>query len=316
MNTRTIKKKLKQKHEDFVSSIEDEKIRDYLNNDTMITGGCIASMLLNEKVNDYDYYFRSFEAAKEVAAYFVNKFIDLNPKSDKTLPTLVTEDNKRVRIKIQSAGIVGENSDTEEYEYFEQGPEEEGEEYIEKAIEEVSEADEIDGETLDQELPPYRPVYLTDNAITLSDNVQLIIRFFGSARDIHSNFDFVHCKNWYSPKENRLYFHKKSLESLLTKELKYIGSKYPVCSVFRLRKFLKRGWHINAGEILKILLQVSELDLTNIETLEDQLTGVDTAYFQELIWILKKQEEYYKDADVDYKPEVGYVATLVDRIFS
>src|SRR3546814_2858608 len=73
------------------------------------------------------------------------------------------------------------------------------------------------------------------------------------------------------------------LESLLCKELRYVGSKYPVCSVIRLRKLIRRGWVINAGQILKMMMQVSELDLTNPAVLQDQLTGVDSAYFIELM---------------------------------
>ncbi|HXJ41375.1 MAG TPA: hypothetical protein VNH18_18985, partial [Bryobacteraceae bacterium] len=60
--------------------------------------------------------------------------------------------------------------------------------------------------------------------------------------------------------------------------------------LFRLRKFIKRGWSINAGQILKIAFQVSELDLNNLEVLEDQLTGVDVAYFVQLITKLKEKD--------------------------
>jgi hypothetical protein len=97
------------------------------------------------------------------------------------------------------------------------------------------------------------------------------------------------------------------MESILAKELRYVGSKYPICSVVRLRKFIARGWRINAGQILKMAMQISELDLTDISVLEDQLTGVDTAYFLQLIEKLKE-----KDPE---KVNAAYLVEIIDRMF-
>lgn len=44
---------------------------------------------------------------------------------------------------------------------------------------------------------------------------------------------------------------------------------------------------INAGTYLKILWQVAELDLKDPVTLQEQLVGVDVAYFSMLIDVLK-----------------------------
>jgi hypothetical protein len=53
---------------------------------------------------------------------------------------------------------------------------------------------------------------------------------------------------------------------------------------------LKRGWNISAGEMLKVMFQISELDLKNPDVLEEQLIGVDVAYFSALINILRNVE--------------------------
>jgi hypothetical protein len=45
-----------------------------------------------------------------------------------------------------------------------------------------------------------------------------------------------------------------------------------------MKKFIQRGW-TKRGRNPKMLFQVSELDLKNIEVLEEQLIGVDVAYF-------------------------------------
>ena len=54
-------------------------------------------------------------------------------------------------------------------------------------------------------------------------------------------------------------------------------------------------------------MQISELDLTSIPVLQDQLTGVDTAYFVQLIERLKE-----KDPE---KVNAGYLVEIIDRLF-
>jgi hypothetical protein len=93
--------------------------------------------------------------------------------------------------------------------------------------------------------------------------------------------------------------------------LKYNGSLYPVCSLFRLRKFIKRGWSISAGDILKMAMQISEIDLRDPVILRDQLTGVDALYFNMLIDALDKNEQ-----NSEGKYSVPYILTIIDRIFS
>jgi hypothetical protein len=334
VNRRSIAIQLMRKHKDFLESIEDTEIKQRVAEDSIITGGCIASMLLNEKVSDYDYYFTNKRTTLAVTKYYTNLFTkkrEANGKEDSfaTIPVVYTEKNNekvketedfdRVRIMLKSSGIAGTNTNLKDYEYFEtMSSEEETERYLGDIIESelpsveelLIEGDKVDAEKLEKE-GKYQPLYISDNAITLSGKIQLVIRFFGTPKEIHDNFDYVHCTNYFVPKAGKLVLTKLATESLLAKELKYMGSLYPVCSIIRLRKFLKNGWHINAGQLLKICLQISKLDLENIRVLEDQLTGVDTAYFSELIRKLKVKQEL----DADFVPDMPYVASLVDKIF-
>jgi hypothetical protein len=315
MNRRRINQCLANKFDDWRESIEDKGVREKVEKNSIITGGAIASMLLGEEVHDFDIYFTNFSTALDVAEYYVEKFCAPRRGSgnDKiTLPEPHVEGD-RIRIRIQSAGIFGEETEVSDYEYFESRPNEEGERFINQAVQRnLSEADEIPADAIDElEKKPYRPVFLTDNAITLSNRVQIVIRFYGDADKIHSNYDFIHCTNYWESSTKKVTLRAEAMESLLSKHLYYSGSKYPVCSIIRLRKFLKRGWHINAGQMLKIMFQVSALDLNDIAVLEDQLTGVDAAYFVQLIDALKQQ----KSKDEDFRFDEPYLATLVDRIF-
>jgi hypothetical protein len=131
----------------------------------------------------------------------------------------------------------------------------------------------------------YLPIAITDNAVTLSDGIQFITRFTGSPEEIHKNFDFAHVKSYMTSKG--LVLDTFAMQCILTKELKYIGSRYPLSSIIRTRKFIKRGWTCGASEYLKMIYDVSNLDLNSVEVLKDQLIGVDVLHFNALISKLK-----------------------------
>lgn len=288
MKTKTINKVLSAKINQWFESIEDETVRDIARKNTIVTGGAIASMLLNEPVNDFDLYFRTTDAALKVAKYYVSAFA----KNTGFTMAVTTESDGRIKLTTESgrrgetAGVVPSLSDDES----------------DEGLGDVSGV-----ESGNDDVAPYRPVFLSSNAITLSNKIQIIVRFAGEPDQIHENYDFVHCTNYWTSWEEKTVLRQAALEALLSRELRYVGSKYPVCSVIRLRKFIKRGWTINAGQILKMIMQISELDLTNPAVLEDQLTGVDSAYFIELMSKLR-------DKDPE-KVNSAYLAEIIDRIF-
>lgn len=156
----------------------------------------------------------------------------------------------------------------------------------------------------------YRPIFLSTNAITLSNKIQVVLRFYGDVDVIHENYDFVHATNYWTYSTGTV-LNQKALESILNKELQYIGSKYPICSLVRTRKFIKRGWQINAGQYVKMSFQISKLDLENIYVLEDQLVGVDSIYFLNFINNLKKK--YLSDKNFVLTQD--YLTTVIDKIF-
>lgn len=290
MKAKTIKAVIAKKMSEWWKSIDDEAVRKLAEENTIVTGGCIASMLLRETVSDFDAYLRTKEAAAALANYYVKKFSESQQH-----PMAVSVEDDRIRITTQS-GSRGETAGDIKTLNDPGSIEDAYEETEEKAL-----ATEDDGK------PKFRPVFISTNAITLSHKVQVVLRFFGEPHDIHKNYDFVHCTNYWSSWDKELILHKDALESLLSKELRYVGSKYPVCSVFRLRKFIARQWTINAGQVLKMCMQISALDLTDIKVLEDQLTGVDVSYFIQVIEKLKENDPE--------KVNAAYLVEIIDRMF-
>ena len=315
MKKKTINQVINKKFDEFLSSIKDPAVQKLVKKNTIVTGGCIASMLLKEQVNDFDMYFTNKETVLAVAKYYVHQFLSVNHPThtnEQGILIEVQEEGGRVKIYIKSAGVASETSG-DNYQYFESRPEGEADDYIQQVVNAVAESDEKEIEIPNDNR--YRPVFLSANAITLSDKVQIVIRFYGDPDNIHQHYDYVHCTNYWTSKDRKVVLKQDALEALMAKELIYIGSKYPICSIIRTRKFIKRGYTINAGQYLKMAFQISELDLTDLEVLEDQLTGVDVAYFYELIDGLKKHTDKQKEEGKDFRLTYGYLTTIIDKIF-
>tara|TARA_R110000822_G_scaffold287070_1_gene408379 strand:+ start:145 stop:1050 length:906 start_codon:yes stop_codon:yes gene_type:complete len=276
MQTKTIKKVIIKKMNAWLESITNNDLRKRVKDNLLVSGGSIASMFLKEDVNDYDIYIQDMDVLRDLAEYYCNdKVLDGRFKEKylaERFPEIVANNGM-----IYDDGILKECL-SEHYVRINNLKPDQVKLDISGAGEKIKIAEEDNDN--------YLVVFLSQNAISLSNDVQIVLRFNGTVDQVHKTFDFMHATNYFTFKDG-LVLNEKALESLLTKELKYQGSLYPLTSIIRMKKFILRGWSINAGEILKIMFQISELDLKNIKVLEEQLIGVDVAYFSALIEILR-----------------------------
>lgn len=307
MKKSTIKLVLRKKIKEWLNSIKDEPLQQYLAQNIIVTGGSIPSMLLGEDIKDYDIYFKTRTAVINIANYYVNYFNEKNGKLPiigtapcnpavklTTIKNIKGVEEERVVIYIQSSGVAGEEQ--EGYQYFEAQNEVEADVFATSIVTNFKAKDE----------GKYRPVYMSQNAITLSDKLQIVIRFYGNPEEIHKNFDFVHATGYYDYWEDNLQIPVEAYESLMSKALIYNGSLYPIASLFRIRKFIERGWRISAGQILKMIWQLNEVDLNDNAILQEQLIGVDQAYMYQLVQALRQAEG---------KIDATYIAKIIDNIF-
>lgn len=302
MNSKNIKKHLKAKLKDWMEHIDNEEVKKTVSENVIITGGALVSLLTGEVVHDYDVYFRTKEACIAVARYYIDKWN--KEHADKPVVLKVDYNSGKVQCFVSSKGIADENEQGgNEISYnFDTTPEEDDVVGIESEQKE---------DTKDDSKEKYRPRFITSNAITLSNKIQIVTRFYGEVEDIHKNYDFAHCTCAWSSWDNAVYLPQKALECIINKELYYIGSMYPLCSIIRTRKYVERGYHINAGQYVKMCMQLNALDLTNVQVLEDQLTGVDTTYFQMMIDELRKHQEETGNEKVD----TTYAMELINKLF-
>lgn len=286
MQIKTIQKTIQNKLNEWLETIENKDLSESLNDNLLLSGGSIASMLLNSDVNDYDIYIQDMDILLQLTKYYAKKFdiMILDGRQKKQLMqddfnegensySIAVNNLKKDQIKLYFGGKAG------------------------RSVNESKEKDDLN----------YDPLFFSPNAISLSNNIQIVTRFNGNPEQIHKTFDFIHATNYFTFKDG-LVTNKKALESLITKQLYYQGSLYPLTSIIRMKKFIKRGWNINAGEILKIMFQISELNLKNPNVLEEQLIGVDIAYFGKLIEILRGVDSN--------KLTSNYLNTIIDKVFN
>lgn len=282
---KTIKKIIDKKMQSWIASITDERVRDIASKNVIVTGGCIASMAMGDRVNDFDVYFRTKESTAAIAEYYANVAntsgfmpdeLEVEIRHEKKT-NIKGETEERVINYIQSAGVAGNEQESE------------------------------DGDSIsnDEDCNKYEIRFISENAITLSGSVQIVTRFYGEPEEIHRNYDFIHAMCYYDYHKSELSMPVEALRSMMTRTLQYKGSLYPICSLFRLRKFIKRGWNVSAGQIFKIAHQISEIDLTDKDILREQLTGVDQLYFNELVNALENAPDDFDST---------YVAEIIDRM--
>lgn len=183
MKAKQIEKLLTGVMNNFLESIPDNYIKDIIKEDTYITGGSIPSMLMDEFVNDYDFYFYNSNYINVVKDYFET--------------THTKNKNDKFHVKL-----------------------------------------------------------ITENAINLSDKIQIIIKFVGDPKVVTNKFDWQHIKSWYSCKEEKLHLTSDVYQLVVEKELIYTGSDYPLSSLMRLKKYIKKGWNVSNTTILHIALDI------------------------------------------------------------
>ena len=236
MKKKTINAIISKKVKEWLNSITDDEVKKYISDKIIVTGGCITSMLLNEEINDFDIYFKDKKSVKLISEYYCNKFNENNKnrlnKLGKdgrawVLDGKDLDDWKNDKIKLTDFAV-GYNSDFKYSQTSEWGEDEgflrisgmlnnttperikiiinsdgiaEDSDYkadeSEYSIDEYLDilGDDSNTNTVDNK-EKYRPIFLSTNAITLSDKIQLVIRFYGEPSEILDNYDFLHVLNY------------------------------------------------------------------------------------------------------------------------
>jgi hypothetical protein len=139
----------------------------------------------------------------------------------------------------------------------------------------------------------FEPAVTTLNAITFKRKseksskvwtIQLITRFVGKPQEIFDWFDFTITHGCYQFSEGRFVLGNRFLPDLSKRKLVYSGSsQYPICAMYRTKKYVDRGYTLSGATIMHICLAIVQLKITNYKELKEQLMGIDTMYLRGLL---------------------------------
>ena len=245
--------------DDWIESVEDPYLQDYLKDNVIVAGGSIASLVQDEEPHDYDIYFRTEECLDLV----INYYLDRSP-----IPGYVKDSVRK------------------------------GSPFFYKCFE---------GKDEYNRLGKYSVLCYSSSAITLKGDIQLVTCTFGEPSEVSGSFDYLHSQGVYDYRNDKVIITSGIIEAIKRRRLIYTGSRYPIASLIRMRKFIRRGYYINSGQILKIAFDINKLDLDDVRVLRNQLIGVDVYYFQALLDRLDK-----KDIDTF---DTSYIIKLIDEFY-
>jgi len=149
-------------------------------------------------------------------------------------------------------------------------------------------------------------VFASTNALTFkrkaaSSNkkytVQLITKFTGAAEDVFKTFDFTITCAAYDFQNELFVFGDRFFADVSKRKLVYLGgSRYPICAMYRTKKYQDRGYSLSGATVMHISLSIVRLEIRTYGDLKEQLMGIDTMYLQGLL----AEDKYADDLPVDY----------------
>lgn len=81
---------------------------------------------------------------------------------------------------------------------------------------------------------------ITENAMTLKNKVQVILKHYGTPEVVRATFDYVHCLPYYDPYTDKLYISRIQYDCCVNKKLIPNNGNTP--EQWRTEKFKNRGY--------------------------------------------------------------------------
>jgi len=138
-----------------------------------------------------------------------------------------------------------------------------------------------------------KPV-VTDNAYSFQldhQRYQFIKVATGTPEQVIGGFDFTVCMGAVTV-DGDFTFAPDFFQHLAQRRLVFnIGTEFPICALYRTRKYIKRGFELSGIEAIKLALRIQNLDISDYKELRRQLMGIDTLFLKELTDSLKTEGE-------------------------
>jgi len=146
---------------------------------------------------------------------------------------------------------------------------------------------------------------------------QLICAVFGTPEQIIDNFDFTICMGVWLPNTNNFILNDLFLKHIAQRRLHFnVNAQYPICSLWRVLKYTKRGYKLPAIDAIKIALKIHSLNMQTPKDLKNQLMGIDTIFLKELTDALGgivSPDPAKGDARYDFGEAITFIEDFVNN---
>jgi len=135
-------------------------------------------------------------------------------------------------------------------------------------------------------------VSVTEKSILVNHSGQLLnfilFDIFESANDIFNKFDFTVVMGAYNIKKDKLILHDDFLLDVAKRKLVFNnGTLYPILSLLRVNKYVKRGYTISRNDMVRIALTISELNISSYEELSNHIGGMYGVDIEKIVDVSK-----------------------------
>lgn len=107
--------------------------------------------------------------------------------------------------------------------------------------------------------------------------------------EVFKNFDFTICMGAYDFVVDDFVISSEFLNDIAQKRLNFnTGTKYPICSLIRTKKYQEKGFVIDAKNMIVLALTIKELQIDTYEDVINQILGIDTFLMYQFTEFLKE----------------------------
>lgn len=136
---------------------------------------------------------------------------------------------------------------------------------------------------------------------------QLICAEFGRPEEVIAKFDFSCCMGAWV--DSGFILDPLFMKHCAQRRLVFnANAGFPICSLWRAMKFVRRGWKLPGTEAIKLGLAINHLNIKDRKELKRQLMGIDTLFLKELTDALEQQS----DVKYDFLEAVDFIMKFVD----
>jgi len=139
------------------------------------------------------------------------------------------------------------------------------------------------------------------------------IKITGTPEEVMSKFDYTISMGAYDPYNDKFILEENFLYNLAERRLVFNdNTEFPISSLWRMKKFLNRGYKIDAKSVITLALSIHKLKIDDYTDLKKQLDGIDTLLLKD---ITDKLIEDKKEAKYDFEEFIAYLEKAIDKIW-